>query len=292
MFADQAFNLHTCVATRQAGVREGAALSSRLAADVSEMFAEQIEYRELLYRMTARDLIVRYKQSVMGFGWAVFMPLVNTALFSVIFTRVATLDTDVPYPIFAYSGLMFWNFFASALRFCVGSLSSNATLVTKIYFPREILPFSSILVCGVDLLVSSTILIGMMIYYRFPPTPALAFLPVILLVQIVFTAGIGLIIAMANLFLRDVKYLFEVVLTIWMFATSVVYPVDNLKGTLGTILKLNPMTPIIDGYRATILRGELPAMGPFAVASVLAFATLAVGWLMFHRAEFRFAESA
>src|SRR3954447_26425774 len=116
--------------------------SNRLAADISEMMAEQGEYRELLYQMTARDLIVRYKQSVMGFGWAVFMPLVNTALFSVIFTRVATLQTDVPYPIFAYTGLMFWNFFASALRFAVGSLSSNATLVTKIYFPREILPFS------------------------------------------------------------------------------------------------------------------------------------------------------
>src|SRR5262245_49139455 len=133
-------------------------MRSRLVADVSEMVAEQYEYRELLYRMTARDLIVRYKQAVMGFGWAIFMPLVNTVLFSVIFTRVAKLDTDVPYPIFAYTGLMFWNFFASALRFSVGSLSSNATLVTKVYFPREIFPFSAILVCLVDLGVSSTVL--------------------------------------------------------------------------------------------------------------------------------------
>jgi lipopolysaccharide transport system permease protein len=265
---------------------------SRLVADVTEMLAEQGEYRELLYQMTARDLIVRYKQSVMGFGWAVFMPLVNTALFSVIFTRVATLQTDVPYPIFAYTGLMFWNFFASALRFSVTSLSSNATLVTKIYFPREIFPFSAILVCLVDLAVSSTVLVGLMVYYRIPPTSTLAFVPIILIVQIVFTAGIGLILAMANLFLRDVKYLFEVVLTIWMFATSVVYPVDNLGGTLGAVLKLNPMTPIIDGYRATILRGQLPSMVPFTIAAVLAFTTLAVGWLMFHRAEFRFAESA
>src|SRR3954468_16860238 len=99
---------------------------TRVMADVSEMVSEQVEYRELLYQMTARDLIVRYKQSVMGFGWAIFMPLVNTALFSVIFTRVATLQTDIPYPVFAYCGLMFWNFFASALRFCVGSLTSNA----------------------------------------------------------------------------------------------------------------------------------------------------------------------
>jgi len=265
---------------------------SRLSSDVVEMLAEQADYRELLYQMTVRDLIVRYKQSVMGFGWAVFMPLVNTVLFSVIFTQVAVLKTDVPYPIFAYAGLMFWNFFASSLRFSVGSLSSNVTLVTKVYFPREILPFSSILVCLVDLGVSATILIGLMIYYQVPPKATLAFVPIILIVQIVFTAGIGLIIAMANLFLRDVKYLFEVVLTVWMFATSVVYPIDGLGGRLGVLLKLNPMTPIIDGYRATILRGELPAPVPFALASLVAFTTLAVGWLMFHRAEFRFAESA
>ncbi|HUK34583.1 MAG TPA: ABC transporter permease [Vicinamibacterales bacterium] len=265
---------------------------SRLSSDVAEMISEQVEYRELLYQMTVRDLIVRYKQSVMGFGWAVFMPIVNTALFSVIFTQVTTLKTDVPYPLFAYAGLMFWNFFASSLRFCVGSLTSNATLVTKIYFPREILPFSSILVCIVDLGVSATILIGMMVYFGFPPKATLAFVPVILIVQVVFTAGIGLIISMANLFLRDVKYLFEVVLTVWMFATSVVYPIDNLGGKLGMVLKLNPMTPIIDGYRATILRGELPRPLPFALATIVAFVTLGVGWLMFHRAEFRFAESA
>ena len=188
------------------------------------MLREQVEYRELLYRMTARDLLVRYKQSVMGFGWAVFMPLVNTLLFSVIFTRVAPLNTDMPYPVFAYTGLLFWNCFASSLRFAVISLSGNAVLVTKIYFPREIFPFSAILVCLVDLAVGSTILIGMMAYYQIAPTWTILYVPLLLLVQVIFTAGIGLLIAMANLFLRDVKYLFEIVLTVWMFATSVVYP--------------------------------------------------------------------
>src|ERR1043165_3343729 len=265
---------------------------SRLMTDVAEMLSEQYEYRELLYRMTARDLIVRYKQAAMGFGWAVFMPLVNTVLFSVIFTRVAPLNTDVPYPIFAYTGLMFWNFFASALGFAVTSVTSNAMLVTKVYFPRSIFPFSSILVCLVDLAVSSVVLLGFMIWYRVPPHLTLLFVPVLLAIQIVFTAGIGLILAMANLFLRDVKYLFEIVLTIWMFATSVVYPIENVGGALGKLLKLNPMTPIIDGYRATILRGQPPQLLPVAVAAALAMATLAVGWLMFHRAEFRFAESA
>ncbi len=256
------------------------------------MLREQVEYRELLYRMTARDLLVRYKQSVMGFGWAIFMPLVNTVLFSVIFTRVAPLKTDVPYPVFAYTGLLFWNCFASSLRFAVVSLSGNAVLVTKIYFPREIFPFSAVLVCLVDLAVGSTILVGMLVYYQIAPAWTVLYVPLLLAIQVVFTCGIGLLIAMANLFLRDVKYLFEIVLTVWMFATSVIYPLDRVGGTLGLLLQLNPMTPIIDGYRAAILRGEPPAMLPIAVAAALAVVTLAVGWLVFHRAEYQFAENA
>src|SRR5580765_5174256 len=178
--------------------RSVAAMSSAILSDFREMLAEQAEYRELLYQMTARDLLVRYKQSVMGFGWAVFMPLVNTVLFSVIFTRVAPLKTDVPYPVFAYTGLLFWNCFASSLRFAVNSLSSNAVLVTKVYFPREIFPFSAILVCLVDMLVGASILVALMIWYRVPVGPSLLFVPVLLLIQIVFTAGIALLVAMAN----------------------------------------------------------------------------------------------
>jgi ABC-2 type transport system permease protein/lipopolysaccharide transport system permease protein len=256
------------------------------------MFREQYEYRELLYRMTAKDLLVRYKQAVMGFGWAIFMPIVNTILFSVIFTRVATLETEVPYPIFAFTGLLFWNFFASALRFSVTSLAGNATLVTKVYFPREIFPFSAILVSLVDTLVGAVILVLLMIYYQYPPAPTLFFLPVLLLIQIFFTAGIALLISMANLFLRDVKYIFEMVVTVWMFATSVVYPVGLVGGKLGTLLQLNPMTPIIEGYRSVILLGVLPDVLPLAVAAAIAVVTLFVGWLIFHRAEYQFAEFA
>jgi len=265
---------------------------STLSRDVQEMLSEQWEYRELLYQMTLRDLMVRYKQSIMGFGWAIFVPLVNTVVFTVIFTQVAKIETGGPYAIFAYTGLLFWNFFASSLRFAVNSLASNATLVTKVYFPREIFPFSAILVCFADMVVGASILVGMMIWYRVPVGASLLFVPVLLLIQIAFTAGIALLVAMANLFLRDVKYLFEMVLTVWMFATSVVYPLDRIQGTMGAILRLNPMSPIIDGYRATILRGEVPALGPLALAGSLALVTLAMGWVVFHRAEYQFAENA
>src|SRR5216117_2914250 len=130
---------------------------------------EQIDYRELLVRITARDLTLRYKQTLMGFGWAIFMPLLNTAIFSVVFTRVAPLDTGVPYPVFAYCGLLAWNWFASSLRFAVTSLTSNANLVTKVYFPREILPFSAIAVAFVDFAVGSVVLVGLLAYYGIAP---------------------------------------------------------------------------------------------------------------------------
>ena len=265
--------------------------ASRLWTDWKEMLAEQHEYRELLVQMTLRDLLLRYKQTVMGFGWAIFMPLVNTAVFSVIFTRVAPINVGVPYPVFAYCGLLCWNFFAASLRFSVNSLTANINLVTKVYFPREIFPFSAVMVSLVDFGVGSLVLFALMAYYRIPPTPALVFLPVILVVHVLFTLGLSLFIAMANLFYRDVKYIFEVVITVWMFATSVLYPLNLVGGRLGVVLRLNPMTPIIDGYRAVLLRGVPPNPAGMAQAGAIAVAVLAVAWLVFHRAEFEFAEN-
>jgi homopolymeric O-antigen transport system permease protein len=262
-----------------------------LGRDVGEMVRELVDYRELLLTMTRRDLLLRYKQTIMGFGWAILMPFTYMIVFSLIFTRVVPLKTDVPYPIYSYVGLLPWNFFASSLRFAVGTLITNRTLVTKVYFPREILPFSVILVSLVDFAVGAILLAGMMFYYHVPLTAAILFLPVVLLVQITFTAGVTLLLSMGNLFFRDVKYLIEIVITLWMFATSVVYPVDRVGGQIGELLQLNPMTPIIDAYRAVILKGTLPAPGPFLYATVLSIVLLFVAWVAFHRTEPVFAES-
>jgi ABC-type polysaccharide/polyol phosphate export permease len=259
--------------------------------DVREMLREQVQYRELLYRITARDLVLRYKQTVMGFGWAVFMPLLNTAVFSVIFTRVAPIETPVPYPLFAYCGLCAWNFFASSLRFSVVSLTSNPNLVTKVYFPREIFPFSAVLVSLVDFGVASTVIVAFMAYYGVAPTAALLWLPVVLAIHVAFTAGVALLLSMANLFYRDVKYLFELVLTVWMFATSVLYPLERLGGRLATLVRLNPMTPIIDGYRAALLGVPISDPQGLVLAAVIAVSLLAGAWILFHRSEFKFAEN-
>ncbi len=262
----------------------------RLADDMGEMLREQHDYRELLYQMTRRDLLLRYKQTVMGFGWALFMPVVNTILFSVVFMRVAPIDVGVPYPVFAYTGLLAWNFFASALRFSVNSLTANINLVAKVYFPREIFPFSAVIVSAVDFAVGSVLLFAMMAYYHVMPTWAILFLPVVVLVQFALTSAVALLLAMANLFYRDVKYLFEVVITVWMFATSVLYPVDRVTGWAGVILRMNPMTPIVDAYRSVLLRGDVPPLTPITVTAAVAVALLASVWLVFHRSEFQFAE--
>ena len=263
---------------------------SRFTADLREMLAEQIEYRELLFRMIQRDLLIRYKQTIMGFGWAVFMPIVNTIVFTVVFTRVAPIDVGMPYPLYAFCGLLAWNFFASALKFALISLSANTSLVTKVYFPREILPFTSVAVSVVDFAAASVLLVGLMVWYHTPFHATILLVPVILGVLVAFTTAVALLLSMANLFYRDVKYLFEVVLTIWMFGTSVLYPVTLAGGKTAAVMKWNPMTGIIDAYRSVLILGEVP--GPmFGYAAGVSGVLLVVAWVTFHRAEFSFAEN-
>jgi ABC-type polysaccharide/polyol phosphate export permease len=264
---------------------------TRLCKDLREIAAEQVAYRELLFRVTHRDLLLRYKQTVMGLGWAVFMPLVNTAVFSVIFTRVAPIETGLAYPLYAFSGLLVWNLFASSLRFAVTSLTSNANLVTKIYFPREILPVSSVVVTLLDALVGAFVLMAMMGYYHVTPTTSMLLLPVVLLVLVMFTVAMALTLAMANLFFRDVKYLFEIAITVWMFATSVVYPVEQIQGRLGFLLQLNPMVPIINAFRDVVVFGRWPAPAPFLGVALFSVCALLAAAVTFHRAEFKFAEN-
>lgn len=266
-------------------------MSGGLGSELKEMIAEQVEYRELLYQVTLRDLKLRYKQTIMGFGWAVFMPLLNTALFSVIFTRVAPLETPVPYPVWAYCGLAVWNFFASGVKFATNSLSGNIQLVTKVYFPREILPVSAVLVSAVDFLVASTVLAALMAWFSIVPGWTLVFVPLLMAIQMIFSAAVSLLLSMANLFYRDVKYLVEAIVTLWMFATSVVYPVHLVGGTLGAVLALNPLTPIVDSYRAVILESRAPDPAGLLYATAVSVALLAFAWLKFHRAEFKFAEN-
>lgn len=261
-----------------------------LLADLREALTEQWRYRDLLLQIVTRDLLLRYKQTSMGIAWAVLVPLLNTAIFSVVFMRVAPIDTPVPYPLFAYSGLVAWNFTASALRFATISLTANTTLVSKVYFPREIFPFAAVIVSLVDTSVAAALAGLVMAYYGIGVGPlALAVIP-LLLVQLTLTAALALVLSMANLFYRDVKYLFDVVIIVWMFGSSVVYPAAAAGGALGRIMRLNPMSLIIDGYRAVLFDQQLPPVAPLALTAAGALALLVAAWVAFHRAEFSFAE--
>jgi ABC-type polysaccharide/polyol phosphate export permease len=278
-----------CARARRLG--RAFAQASGIVTIFADLLSEQWAYRELLVRMTARDLLLRYKQTVMGFGWAIFMPLVNTAIFSVIFTRVATIDVGTAYPVYAFCGLVAWNFFASALRFSVTSLTSNPSLVTKVYFPREIFPFSAVLVSIVDLAVALGVLAVVMAYYGvLAPHASLLLLPVVVTVLVLFTAAAALFLSMANLFYRDVKYLFEIVIAVWMFATSVVYPIGRVGGRLGAVLALNPMTHVVDAFRDVLIAGQAPGAA-FWLTAVMSIVLLGAAWAAFHRAEFTFAEN-
>jgi lipopolysaccharide transport system permease protein len=259
--------------------------------DVQEMVSEQIRFRGLLWQMTKRDLLIRYKQTVMGFAWAVFMPLIHTAMFATVMARVGNFDAGMPYPLFAFTGVLAWNFFASALRFASVSLSSNASLVSKVYFPREIFPISQVAVCFVDSLVAGAVVIGMMWWYGVVPGASIVWLPLVFLVHLLWTSAASLLLAMANLFFRDVKYIVEGLLTVAMFATTALYPASLIGGRTGELMAMNPISVIIDAYRSALFLGTpvmTPAFGLTAVIGTLAFG---LSWLLFHRAEHQFAES-
>ena len=183
-----------------------------LGQDIREILAELRDYRELLWLMTRRDIVIRYRKAALGFAWAIFTPVMNMVVFTIVFNRVARIETDVPYPIFAYAGLLPWNLFSSSLKSAIGSLVTNKGLVTKVYLPRELFPLSGILVALVDFFVGASVLAVLMVYYQIAPTTTALFLPVILIVQLMFTAGLGLLLAVANLYFRDVKYIFDVVI--------------------------------------------------------------------------------
>jgi len=276
------------------------------------MIAELIRYRELLVSLTLREIRVRYKQSVLGVAWALFLPLTMMLIFTFVFTRAIPVtqlvDISMPYAVFAYIGLLPWIFFATSLTQAVNSLVANTTLVTKIYFPREMFPFASVASALVDFLIGTVVLVGLVVYFHvaadpygpavvqagqtiagdwtFTAHPTLLLVPAVLLVQVVLTLGLAMLLSMANLFYRDIRYVFTVAIQLWMFLTNVIYPLP----TENVIVNANPMTPIISAYRDLIIHGRLPELGPSLYAVGISVAVLLIGWRWFHATEFKFAE--
>ncbi len=259
-----------------------------------------MRFRQLLVSLTWRDLRIRYKQSLLGIAWAVLLPLSMMLVFTFVFTRAidasSLLPVQMPYALFAYVGLVPWTFFSVSLGACVNSLVANRNLVTKVYFPREVFPLSCIASSFVDFCIAMSVLTALMAYFHvrgewtFAPRLPLLFLPVIVTVQILLTIGIGMFLAMANLFYRDVRQILGITIQLWMFVSAVVVPVPRDGSLLARVIGLNPLVPLIESYRDCIVHGRWPDFGGFAYVTGFALVVLISGWICFRRSSYRFAE--
>lgn len=244
------------------------------------------EYRELLYFLVWRDIKVRYKQTVIGVGWAVIQPFSTMVVFSLFFGLFAKMPSEgLPYPIFYYSALLPWMYFANALHQATNSMIEHQRVITKVYFPRIILPLSSVLAGLVDLAIAFTLLIGMMIFSGLRPTPAVWLLPLFLLLAVVTALGVGLWLSALNALYRDVRYVVPFLIQLWMFASPVAYPSSLVPAGWRWLYGLNPMAGVIEGFRWALTgRGQPP--GPLLLASAGAvLILLGGGWLYFQRVE-------
>jgi lipopolysaccharide transport system permease protein len=248
-------------------------------------------YRDLLRMWTLREVKVRYKQSALGAAWAVLQPLSLTVIFTVVFSYFARVPTEnFPYPVYAYSALLPWTLFSSAISFAVPSLVTNMTLVTKIYFPKEILPLASIGAALLDYLVAILVFIGMLAYYHLPVYSTIGWFPILLLVQILLMIGVSLIASAINVFYRDIRFVIPLALQVWMYASPVIYPTSMVPERYRWIYSLNPMAGIIDGYRNITLKGESPFNSEFLLAAAISLLLALVGYLLFKKYEPEFAD--
>lgn len=254
-------------------------------------WSEIWQRRELLYFFIWRDLKVRYKQTVIGILWAVFNPFITMVVFSIFFGHLAKMPSDgIPYPIFVYVGLLLWQFFSVSLTQASNSLVANKDIITKVYFPRLILPISSVITNFVDFFIASAILIGLMFYYHYSPVwLGLLILPLLLLITFVVAMGLGLILAAVNVKYRDVRYVLPFFIQILLFVTPVIYPLSILKSYYW-LLALNPMTGVISAARAAILGQTAIDWNLLLISAWLGLLLLAIGLIYFKKTEQYFAD--
>jgi lipopolysaccharide transport system permease protein len=248
-------------------------------------------YRELIYFLTWRDVKVRYKQTVLGAGWAVLQPLVNMVILSVIFGGFAKMDTEgIPRPIFTFTALLPWGLFAKALGDAGRSMLANRNMITKVYFPRLIIPLASVTGGLVDFAIQFIILIGMMIYFHYPPTPAVWTLPFFLLLALVTALGFGLWISALNVIYRDVGYILPFLTQLWMLLTPIAYSSQEVPEQWKLVYALNPMVGVVEGFRWALLGAEQPPGPMVIVSAVISLVVLITGMYYFRRMEKTFAD--
>lgn len=253
---------------------------------------ELLRHRELLLLVTRREIAVRYTQTVLGALWAILQPLSLMLVLTVFFSYFMGLPSDgIPYPLFSYAGLLPWTFFSAALSFAVPSLIANAHIITRIYFPREIVPLSSVLAALVDFAVAALVFVGMLIFYDVRPTWNALYVAPLVAIQVIFTTSLCLILSATTVLYRDVRFTVPLLLQLWMFATPILYPLSAVPERFRDVyLALNPMAVIADGYRRAIVQGQPLDPLHLALAGLVSLALLWLGYKHFKRLERTFAD--
>lgn len=252
---------------------------------------ELVRFRDLLWSWVVREIRIRYKQSILGAAWAVLQPLALMLMFTLVFSLLVDIETgDIPYPLFSYTAVLPWTLLHTSITFATSSLLANMNLVTKTYFPREVLPLGSVGAALLDFLVASTVFAGMMVFYRVPLTTEVLWLPVLISIQVALILGVALITSSLSVIYRDIRFVVPLGLQLWFYATPVIYPLSLVPERLRLFYMLNPMAGLVDAYRAVLLDGQPPNLTYVAIAASLASVVLAVGYLVFKKLEPSFAD--
>lgn len=264
---------------------------SRTTSSVIEHLHTLYEHRELLYTWTLREISVRYKQSVLGGAWAVLQPVALMLIYSVVFSLLVRVPSDgIPYPVFAYTGLLGWTFFSNSITFAVPSLTNNLALVTKVYFPREILPIASVGAAFLDFLIALLPFLAMLIWYRMPVEPTILWVPVLIIIQFSLVFGIVFPCSALLVFYRDIRFMIPLALQIWLYATPIIYPITLVPEKYRLFYSMNPMVGIVDSYRRVILQGLPPNPEYLGLSTVISIFLALVGYHYFKHAEETFAD--
>ena len=245
----------------------------------------------LIKKLTLREIKARYKQSFLGFFWVVLNPFFQMLIMSFVFSNILRItNLSVPYPIFLYAGLLPWTFFSLSLTSAMGVFIENSSLIKKIYFPREVLVLSTILAKTFDFFLSLILFFVLMIYFRLPLTFSIFFFIPIFLIQFLFTYSLALILSALNLFYRDIQYLFNLVLSLWFYATPVIYATEFFPEKYQFVFKLNPIAIVINGYRKVLLGGNLPNFFSLGLLSIISLIFFLMVKKLFKKLEKGFAD--
>ncbi len=261
--------------------------AKKLASNIRLFFS----YRELLFNLARREITQRYKQSVLGYAWVVLNPLFQLLVLTFVFSTIFRVSSfKVPYVIFLIVGLLPWNFFAQSLSSAANALTGNASLITKIYFPREILVLGTIIAKMVDFFYSCLVLVLFFAFYHVPLNSQIVWVIPIFIIQLIFTAGLSLLISAFNLFYRDIQYLLSLIISLWFYLTPVLYPIEQFPDKYRWIFIFNPMSVIINAYRQTVLGGGEPNLNSLGIATLTSIVFFIISFLIFKKMEGKFAD--